>query len=151
MPLPRMLTVTLALAVFMLAGCGGGVDADVELTVRAGDAMKYDTTSLEAPTGAVIALTLEHTGTMPLETMGHNIVILRPGTDLDAFARAAASAKATGYIPGSKREQIVAHTRMLGGGESDTVVFTAPEPGTYPFICSFPGHYVGMRGELVVR
>jgi azurin len=42
------------------------------------------------------------------------------------------------------------YTRMLGGGESDTITFDAPEPGTYIFICSFPGHYQLMMGEFIV-
>ena len=83
--------------------------------------------------------------------MGHNVVVLLPDTDLDRFARAAARAGATDYIPPNMRDQVVAHTRMLGGGESDTIRFPAPAPGTYPFLCSFPGHYLAMRGTLIVR
>ena len=44
----------------------------------------------------------------------------------------------------------LAYTKMLGGGESDTITFDAPEPGTYIFICSFPGHYQLMMGEFIV-
>jgi azurin len=48
---------------------------------------------------------------------------------------------------------MIAHTKLLGPKEKDTVTFQAPkEPGRYPFLCSFPGHYqVGMRGELIVE
>jgi azurin len=40
---------------------------------------------------------------------------------------------------------------MLGGGETDTIVFEVPAPGTYKFICSFPAHYMKMQGDFVVR
>ena len=37
-------------------------------------------------------------------------------------------------------------------GESDTVTFDAPaEPGAYPYLCSFPGHFALMQGVLTVK
>ena len=40
---------------------------------------------------------------------------------------------------------------LVGGGESSSVTFPAPEKGTYDYICTFPGHYAIMRGILVVE
>jgi azurin len=50
-------------------------------------------------------------------------------------------------------DQIIAHTGLVAGGESDTVTFTAPEePGDYEYICTFPGHFAaGMKGTLTVK
>ncbi|MGH7283704.1 MAG: plastocyanin/azurin family copper-binding protein, partial [Polyangiaceae bacterium] len=28
--------------------------------------------------------------------------------------------------------------------------FTAPGPGKYPYICTYPGHYMTMKGTLEV-
>ena len=39
---------------------------------------------------------------------------------------------------------------MLGGGETDTITFDAPDPGTHVFMCTFPGHYQLMMGEFIV-
>ena len=39
---------------------------------------------------------------------------------------------------------------MIGGGESDTITFTAPKKGSYTYICTFPGHYGLMKGVLIV-
>ena len=83
--------------------------------------------------------------------MGHNLVILKPGTDIAAFVQKAAEAKATDYIPESEKGSIIAHTKVIGGGESDTIEFTIAEKGTYDFICSFPGHYAVMKGKLIVE
>ena len=48
--------------------------------------------------------------------------------------------------------RVISKTPMAGAGESTEVTFTAPGPGTYPFVCTFPGHAVaGMSGTLVVR
>ena len=54
------------------------------------------------------------------------------------------------YIP-AKSSEIIAHTAMIGGGETTEIEFVAPEPGVYDYICSFPGHYAMMRGKLIVK
>jgi azurin len=48
---------------------------------------------------------------------------------------------------------VLAHTKLLGPGESETVTFNAPFiPGEYPFFCSFPGHYSqGTKGVMTVK
>ncbi len=83
--------------------------------------------------------------------MGHNVVILEQSVEPTAFAEAAMNEAGNDYIPQNSEDQIVAYTAMLGGGEEDTIVFTAPEStGEYPFICSFPGHrQVGMAGTMI--
>ena len=66
---------------------------------------------------------------------------------------AAIMAAATDYVPASLADQIIAHTKLFGPKQSDEVTFKAPtEPGEYPFICSFPAHYLsGMKGVIVVK
>ncbi len=64
---------------------------------------------------------------------------------------AAASAEETDYIPSEYKDQILEHTKMLGGGESDTIEFEAPAAGTYDFLCTFPGHYALMQGKFIVE
>ncbi len=120
------------------------------LEIESTDQMQYSTNELKASVGT-IKLTLQHTGTMDKAVMGHNLIILKPGTDIAAFTQKAALAKATDYIPESEKGNIIAHTRLLGGGESDTIEFSISEPGTYDFLCSFPGHAALMKGKLVVE
>jgi azurin len=85
--------------------------------------------------------------------MGHNWVLLKPGSDVVAFAIAASASKDTGYIPASLQGEILEHIDLLGPRKSGEVIFKAPEtPGVYPFLCSFPGHCAnGMHGALTVQ
>ncbi len=158
--------------VVSLAACGGGDDsskkteepaaeqksetpaaaADVAvLEITGNDIMKFDKTELRAKAGQKVTLTLHHSGKLPKEAMGHNVVILKTGTDVAAFAMKAVDAKANDYFPESEAASVIAHTKIIGGGESVTIEFTAPAAGTYPFICSFPGHYGFMKGDFIVE
>ena len=125
--------------------------ANIELT--ANDSMKFNQTRFEVSAGQEVKVTMTNLGTMPKVAMGHNFILLKKGTDLKAFTDAAIMAAATDYIPASLADQIIAHTKLLGPKQSDEVTFKAPtEPGEYPFICSFPAHYLsGMKGVIVVK
>lgn len=89
---------------------------------------------------------------MTLEAMGHNIVILAKGTDVADFAAdAVAAGVESGHIPEGRKDEVIAHTELIGGGDETTITFTAPEKGTYDYICSFPGHYGMMKGKFIVK
>ena len=68
--------------------------------------------------------------------------------DLNDFAQRAMLARENEYIPVG--DETIAYTKMIGGGESDTITFTAPKTGSYTYICTFPGHYGLMKGVLIV-
>ncbi len=121
------------------------------LEITGNDLMKYDKTELHAKAGQKVKLTLHHSGKLGKEAMGHNIVILKPGTDVAAFAAKAINAKANDYFPESEAGSVIAHSKLIGAGESTTIEFTAPAAGTYPFICSFPGHSAFMKGNFIVE
>ena len=153
----------------LLTACGGGDSNNEEmepetntesmaeesneatLSIEGNDQMQFDKKEMTVKAGAKVTLTLTHSGTMPLTAMGHNWVLLKQGTDVATFATAAVDAGADAdYIPAGNTA-VIAHTKMIGGGESATIEFTAPEAGTYEYICSFPGHWSMMRGTLTVE
>ena len=125
-------------------------DADGRLRIEVDDRIRYSVTRFEVVTGERVTLELVHTGQLSKQAMGHNVVILAPGTDLTAFALSAATARATDFIPGESDEQILAHTELIGGGETTALDFVAPAPGRYEYLCTFPGHFGMMRGEMIV-
>jgi len=129
-------------------------DADaVTLELTGNDQMQYDKKELTVVTGQEVTLKFKHVGKLAKAAMGHNVVILKPGTELPAFAMKCAPAAATDYIPADEESKklIVTHTKMLGGGEETSITFTAPAPGEYPYLCTFPGHFALMNGKLIVK
>ncbi len=165
----RLFIFMLALSTSLMVACGGGESSSsdstakteepaapaipdaIELAIEGNDAMKYNVDRLEAVEGQEVTLTLTHTGKLAKAAMGHNWVLLAKGTDVAAFGTAAMTATETDYIPADMEDAIVAHTSMVGGGETTSVTFTAPASGVYDFICSFPGHSALMKGTFVSR
>lgn len=141
--------ITLLLAAFI--SNASAEDAKIEITGN--DQMQYNIKAFEVTEGQKVVLSFKHIGQLPAIAMGHNVVILKSGTAVPAFATKCAPAKDTGYIPQDEesKKELVAHTKMLGGGESEEITFTAPAAGDYPFICSFPGHFAIMQGVMTVK
>jgi azurin len=105
---------------------------------------------LTVPADSTVALTVENTD----PSMPHNLVIVQPER-LDAIF--AGSMKLATSPRGAARhytiedEGVIALSPILQPGGRYIVYFDAPKkPGTYPFLCTFPGHGQVMRGELRV-
>lgn len=122
------------------------------IEVTGDDTMKFSVAQIEAKPGEALEVVFTNAGTVPREAMAHNFVLLKPLSDdqIAAFA-ASAAAKSPSFLPDDE-SLILAHTKTLGPKESDKVDFTAPTaPGEYPYICTFPGHYMLMHGKLIVK
>ena len=126
---------------------------DAPVAISANDQMKFDVTDITGKVGQKLTISLANDGSMPKLVMAHNIVILKPGTDVNAFVAAASKRAADGYIPDDDQAgYIVVHTKLLGPGEDDTISFTPTAPGVYEYVCTFPGHMgAGMRGRITVQ
>ncbi len=120
----------------------------VELAIESvANTMTFDKTKLTAPTGAEVHLTFKNNSTMA--TLPHNWVLVKPGTEAAVAAAGLKMGEKAGYLDVSDHNMLV-HTPTAKMGESTEVTFTAPEPGTYPYICTVPGHYMMMKGVLTV-
>ena len=125
-------------------------DNGVNLALAGNDLMKFDKNEFSVKAGQEVTLTLRHIGKIGKKVMGHNFVLLKEGTSVPEFsAKAAAAGEANDWI--ANEDQIIAHTKMIGGGETTKITFTAPAAGTYDFICSFPGHSGLMKGKFIVE
>lgn len=125
-------------------------DSVVKVMIQGTDQMTFDKSEIKVPKGSKVELTLKHQGTLAVNVMGHNFVLLKQGVDIAKFAIGAISAKDHNYIPKGSQD-VIAHTGLVGGGASTTITFDAPAPGSYDFICSFPGHYAMMKGKFIVE
>ncbi|MBN09346.1 MAG: azurin [Flavobacteriaceae bacterium] len=125
------------------------IEKEITIILNSDDLMKFDQNILIVKTGQKIALTLNHSGRLNKSLMGHNFVLLKKDVDITDFAERAIKATENEYIP--EGDETIAYTKLIGGGESDTITFDAPEKGVYTYICSFPGHYLMMRGKFIVN
>jgi azurin len=123
----------------------------VEIT--GGDDMKYSVTSIAAKPGETLLIRLVSKGTLPKIAMAHNVVVLKLSAKQIDFVNAGAMARATDFIPQDMKDQVLAATALAGPGETVEVTIKMPAAaGSYPFVCTFPGHFAaGMRGTIVVK
>ncbi len=114
-------------------------------TVR--ERMLYDVKELTVKPGKKVKLTFANTDYMP-----HNILLVKPGTADDVGLKAialGAGGFAVGFVPDSS--DIIWSSKLVDHGQEEVIEFTAPSTeGAYPYICSFPGHHLLMRGILYV-
>lgn len=126
------------------------VETVADIMLHGDDKMSFDLKEIKVKQGQNVKLTLMHTGKMAKNVMGHNFVLLKQGVDMAKFAGLAAAAADHDYVPEGS-EDVIAHTKLIGGGETTVIEFPAPAPGTYDFLCSFPGHYALMKGKFIVE
>ncbi len=125
--------------------------AECATTVEASDAMQFNTKTITVPkTCKSFKVTLKHTGTLPVTAMGHNWVLSNSSDEAGVIADGMKAGASNSYEkPGDSR--IIAHTKLIGGGESDTTTInvTKLKAGEhYAYFCTFPGHASLMKGTL---
>lgn len=139
------------------AAAGGKQTAVVNncsTVIEANDAMQYNVSSIVVPSSCNdFKITLKHTGHLPVKAMGHDVVITKK-SDMEAVDAAGAKAGLdNGYLkPNDSR--VIAHTDLIGGGETTSVSFPVSKiqgDGPYVFFCSFPGHSATMHGSISVQ
>jgi azurin len=123
--------------------------------------MMFDQAELTVKPGQKVKLTLDNPIQPNVQGLPHNWVLVKPGKEAvvgNAALAMAADPKAMQkhYIPagtdGAVHADILAHTTLAQSGSKAEVEFTAPaEAGDYPYICTFPGHFLLMKGTLHVK
>lgn len=120
---------------------------DVTIAVGTRPGLEFDLGAFDVPAGARVKLVFTNS-----DDMLHNFVLTAPGT-VDAVAKEALELGLAGpemhYVP--ENAAVLYHTKLLQPETAETIYFEAPsEPGSYPFVCTFPGHAVSMRGVMRV-
>ncbi|WP_170157098.1 PVC-type heme-binding CxxCH protein [Roseimicrobium gellanilyticum] len=113
--------------------------------------MLFTVTEFTVKAGAPVKLVFDNTDATP-----HNLLIVQPGSEDEVGLAAIEMAKqpealaTMNFTP--KSDKIIQASLMLKQGEMETLRFHAPKaPGRYPYLCSFPGHYLVMKGVMIVE
>jgi azurin len=125
-----------------------------EFSLQGSDQMKYDKKEWVIPQECSdVKLVLKHVGRMSKAMMGHNVVISKTSDVAGINTDAMNPKKAKEYVP-QNDQRVLVHTKLIGGGESDTITFkkrVLKAGYDYSFFCSFPGHVGMMIGKIVVK
>jgi azurin len=120
------------------------------VTIEAWKNLTFATTSFKVRAGEPIKLTFQNPDVVP-----HNWALVKPGTlakvgDLANKIVADPEAAVRHYIPRS--DDVLVYTDVVPPSDQFTITFRAPsEPGRYPYLCTFPGHWMVMNGVMIVE
>jgi len=139
---------TLFLTLFSIS-----VWAQREIKIEGHNNLRFTVETIKASPGEKLKITMTTITDMDKSQMAHNWVLLKQGTDAMNFVTKGLQHTDNDFIDPALEDKIIAHTDMVGGGETDSIVFTVPEKkGTYEYICTFRAHYqAGMKGKLIVE
>ena len=134
-----------------LAGNAFGADKVCKLEITGTDAMQYDKKELSVAADCTqVELTLHHSGKLPAQAMGHNWVLAKT-SDLSGVAGDGMGAGLPNDYIKQGDARVLAHTKVVGGGQSATVKFSTSvlkKGEAYSFFCTFPGHSSMMKGAF---
>lgn len=123
-------------------------------TVEANDMMQFNVKNIDVPKACkTFTIDLKHVGKMPKTSMGHNVVVTATA-DLTAVAADGLKAGAAADYVKPADTRVLAHTKLIGGGESSSLqldVSKLQADGGYSYFCSFPGHSTIMKGTLTLK
>ena len=128
--------------------------AECKVTVDSTDMMSYNTKEITIDKSCKkFTVELTHSGSLPKAVMGHNWV-LASAADMQAVATDGMAAGVDKNYLKEGDTRVIAHTKVIGAGETDSVTFDVSKlaAGTdYAFFCSFPGHISMMKGTIVLK
>lgn len=150
----RMMMKTNAAAVLWTALLAGPALATTcEVEIEGNDAMQFNKQSITVPASCKrFTVKLKHVGKLPKTAMGHNWVLTKAADAQGAAADGIAAGVDKAYVKAGDT-RVIAHTKVIGGGEADAVGFDVARlkaGETYAWFCSFPGHSSLMKGTLAL-
>ena len=142
---------TIALVTLLAASGNAFAAKTCKVEITGTDAMQYDKKEIAVAADCTeVEVTLHHSGKLPAQAMGHNWVLAKTADLAGVATDGIAAGFANDHIKkGDTR--VIAHTKIVGGGQSATVTFStsALKAGeAYSFFCTFPGHSSIMKGAF---
>ena len=134
-----------------LAGNAFGADKVCKLEITGTDAMQFDKKELSVAADCTqVELTLHHSGKLPAQAMGHNWVLAKTADVSGIASDGVGAGFAKDHIKDGDA-RVIAHTKIVGGGQSTSVTFPMSKlkaGESYTYFCSFPGHSSIMKGAF---
>jgi azurin len=128
--------------------------AECSVTVDSTDQMSFNTKAIEIDKSCKeFTVKLEHSGSLPKNVMGHNLVISKEA-DMQPIATDGLSAGIDKDYLKEGDARVIAHTKIIGAKESDSLKIDVSklDPNEkYGFFCSFPGHISMMKGTVTLK
>lgn len=134
--------------------CGISYAKTCTQTIEGNDAMQFNLKEMTVAKDCTeLVVTLKHVGKLPKTAMGHNWILTEEKDFNPLMSEALKAGPANNYVPKDDK-RIIAATKLVGGGESDTVTVdlkNLKKDYAYTYFCSFPGHSALMKGTLTIK
>lgn len=128
--------------------------AECSVDVDSTDQMTFSTKAIEIDKSCKeFTVNLKHSGSLPKNVMGHNLVVSKEA-DMQPIATDGLSAGIDKQYLKEGDARIIAHTKIIGAGETDSLkidVSKLDPAEKYGFFCSFPGHISMMKGAITLK
>ena len=141
---------TLAIALALSLAAPAAFAATCSVDLEGNDAMQFNKKEIDVSKSCkTFTIKLKHPGKLAKNVMGHNVVIAKTADMKGIDADGMKAGLAADYVKAGDT-RVVAHSKVIGAGESTSVSFDPAKLGTdpYSFFCSFPGHSAMMKGTL---
>ena len=144
-----------AVAVSLLTLASASVfAAECSVTVDSTDQMSFSTKEITVDKSCKeFTVKLTHSGSLPKNVMGHNLVISKEA-DMQPIATDGLAAGIDKNYLKDGDARVIAHTKIIGAKETDSVTFDVSKLNAsekYGFFCSFPGHISMMKGTVTLK
>src|SRR6187455_3635037 len=149
----KTIRIIACLSLAFAASSAFAADKVCKVDVAGNDQMQYDKKEISVAADCTqIEVTLKHAGKLPAQAMGHNWVLAKSADAAGVASDGIGAGFANDHIKkGDTR--VIAHTKIVGGGQSASVTFpmSALKKGeSYTYFCSFPGHSALMKGTFKI-
>ena len=128
--------------------------AECKTTIDSTDQMTFNSKAIEIDKSCkTFTVELTHSGSLPKNVMGHNLVVSKTA-DMQPIATDGLAAGIDKNYLKDGDERVIAHTKIIGAGEKDSVTFDVSKLKAgeeYEFFCTFPGHNSMMKGAVVLK
>lgn len=125
--------------------------AKCSVDIAGNDQMQFDKKEITVSKSCKqFTVNLKHPGTLAKNVMGHNWVLTKQADMQGAVNDGMAAGLDNNYVK-KDDARVIAHTKVIGGGETDSVTFDVSKLAAgqdYAYFCSFPGHFALMKGVL---